>query len=94
MAKRRTKKQKEKAKHSFTVSWTPEAKNESSEANVKRQIKNKLPSSKVKSSASKNPNYSVTMLDLASIKKEMVKSVGMAAFIVGLEIMIYLFWRA
>jgi len=98
MAKRRTKSQKEKAKHSFTVSWKPtnssriEAKKGYFEAGVNRQ-KNFEPSSTTSPAQQNNiPVYSGQIVGLASIKKDIRKSLILAALILASEVMIYLIW--
>ncbi len=100
MAKRRTRKDKEKAKHQFTISWKPsqskiksEAKNKAFEPNVKRQFKY----------TDKKPGYSDNKLketylseksyDLASIKKDMLRSLILATIILASEIVLYFVWN-
>lgn len=95
MSKRRTRKQKEKAKHAFQVSWEPSSsmpKRVKSEASVKRQ----LPKSSTKP-GSKKKIYKFTKnteqnTDLASIKKDISKSLIFTAIILASEIMLYLIW--
>jgi hypothetical protein len=94
MAKRRTRKQKEAAKHQFKISWKPnenEAKRGTSEANVKGQFR-KSEAKKPNSKPSKNySNYTAKSENLAVIRKDIVKSLILAGMIVASEIMIYLF---
>jgi len=100
MSKRRTRKQKELAKHPFLVSWTPpsikqksEAKVSHFEANVNRQ-KEIDPITKVQQDLkTKHSDNSVQILDLASIKKDLVKSLILAAFVLASELMLYLIWN-
>jgi len=94
MAKRRTKKQKEKAKHNFQVSWEPSSskdKKSRSEASVKGQ----LTTDKIRS-GSKRKNNNITKItgqndDLASIKKDIRKSLLFTAIILASEIVLYLY---
>lgn len=93
MAKRRTRKQKKTAHHQFTVSWTPSQKTTSSEANVKRQFtsgKNKKLSSSYKRG---NANISALDINIATVKREIRKSLILAAAIVGMELVLYLVWH-
>ena len=97
MAKRRTRKQKESAKHSFTVSWEPKkeespikAKLNLSEPTVKRQIKKGQSLASLKPKRSKNANSMVKGEYLSEIKRDIVKSLSLASVIVGLELVIYL----
>jgi hypothetical protein len=97
MAKRRTRKQKESAKHTFTVSWGQEqtrssskAKTSLSEPTVKGQIKNGSNLASNKPKQAKNANSMVKDTHLGSIKRDIVKSLSLALVIVGLELVIYL----
>lgn len=99
MSKRRTRKQKELAKHQFLISWSPaslkqrsEAKFPQIEASVNRQIEIDLKTEKQKKLKTNNPDYSVQLLDLASIKKDLVKSLILATFVLASEVVLYLFW--
>lgn len=96
MSKKRTRKQKESAKHNFSIHWEPdagsEAKTSTTEADVKRQLKYKKARS---SSRLHAPKYTVDTGDinsLASIRKDIYKSLGLTGFILALELVIYLFW--
>ncbi len=99
MAKRRTKKQKVAAKHQFLVSWDPASsptktkpKKTTSEPAVKGQIKNhsRLKAKKVRSV--KHTDSTVETYDLASIKRDLIKSLILAGFVFSIEIMLYLAW--
>jgi hypothetical protein len=92
MTKRRTKKQKQEAKHSFAIHWEPEAKKGSSEPSVKRQFK-KSGSRKIPSSSRTDLARNTAELDnLASIKKDILKSLILAGIILASEVVIYLAW--
>jgi len=100
--KRRTKKQKAAAKHTFTVSWRPSGsedelptgtENEQSEPAVKRQSKpssTKLFKSKpyVKNTKNKAEDGNIV-----PIRREVVKSVALASLILGMEVVIYFAWN-
>lgn len=97
MAIRRTKKQKEEAKHAFTISWEPRIKDEeiepnraSNEAIVKGQKKKggKIP--RRKNSEFANTENTGRNSNLGTIKRDIVRSVLMASLILSLEVMLYL----
>jgi len=100
MAKRRTKKDKERAKHSFTLSWTPaspaggpEPTEKLPEATVKGQLKKAS-----EARAQKAPKYELANLsgkdeNVANAKRDMMRSLIIAGAIVGLEIVLYLAWN-
>ena len=97
MAKRRTRKQKETAKHMFTVSWDPSekesltsTKTSLSEPAVKGQFKKRRESAPLKPERKKNANSMVKDGYLSEIKGDIVKSLSLALVIVGLELVIYL----
>lgn len=93
MTKRRTRKDKQQAKHQFTVSWSPgssEAENLNSEPSVKRQI---ITGSKLASKnfvKTKKASNLVKESNLASIKKDIIKSVALAGLILASEVVLYL----
>lgn len=96
MSKRRTKKDKLNPKRNITISWKPdtlEAKKTDFEANVKRQLissanKNR-PANRVNKLAVNTGNNG----SLASIKKDLVKSLIFAILIIASQVMIYLIWN-
>jgi hypothetical protein len=93
MAKtRRTRKQKEKAHHPFLIRWEPESNTLSSRQLVKRQFKNSLKKGKGSDKGSKNAKSKAKGEDLTIIKRDIVKSLSLAALILSLEVMIYLVW--
>jgi hypothetical protein len=97
MAKKRTRKQKEKVKYDFLIDWNPdnakfknEAKMSDSEAVVKGQF---AKSQKTKKRSSPKPKKAITTAKegyLASIKRDLVKSLILAGVIIASEIMLYL----
>ena len=93
MSKRRTRKQKETAKHSFKVSWAPKPKKTVSEPDVKRQFQTHLKAKSPDKSKKEKSRFSVKDDNLASIRHDIIKSLGSAAIIVGLEVVIYLYWQ-
>jgi esterase/lipase superfamily enzyme len=100
MSKRRTRKEKEKAKHKFLYQW-PQSEDgsktqptgASNEPAVKGQISKVKKHKKHKSTKDKMAVYTENIDDLASIKKNIGKSVILASLILSLELVIYLIWR-
>jgi len=80
MAKRRTRAQKEKARHSFTVSWSPTPSVNQTEAKKAR----------LEADVKKNTVYSVKGTKLGSIKKDIAKSLILSALILASEVVLYL----
>lgn len=93
MAKRRTRKQRQEAKHPFSVHWEPEAKNGSSKPSVKGQFKNSGSGKKLSGTSSKLAKNTAELGSLASIKKDIIKSLILAGVILASEVVIYLTWR-
>ncbi len=90
MAKRRTRKQKEKAKHQFKVSWKPEAKSTLSEPVVKGQTEVDKKAKKRKGTKRKKAYYKDNSDNLGTIKRDLVKSLIIASLILALEVVLYL----
>lgn len=86
MAKRRTRKDKVAAKHDFTISWEPTTSVKSQKLNYTDNGMTNVPPSKKTVSTGMS-------LDLASIKKDLVKSISVAGFIILFELVIYFFWK-
>ncbi len=100
MSKRRTRKQKEQARHEFLLRWEPqytlttEAKKTSSEINVKRQIDNTNYVQKPNNYLIKRTDYSGQIENLALIKKDIKKSLFLTGLILASELVIYFLWNA
>jgi HEAT repeat protein len=92
MSKRRTRKEKEKAKHPFTYNWENTPEKAFSEPRVKRQIKNQVQPNSNKMSHSENAMLSAKDASLASIKRNIRKSIIIASLILIVELVIYLAW--
>ncbi len=97
MAKRRTRKQKEKAKHRLTVSWEPSTpslkkvrKTASKKGGVKGQKKNTSQAMKKNLRKTKKANSMAKGESLSLIKRDIVKSLIIASLILSLEVVIYL----
>ena len=92
MGKRRTRKEKEKAKHNFAPYWG-EPKKPLVEADVKRQFEK---SAEIKKDVADKPdlaNLWAKEVNLPQIKRDMTKSLILAAAMVALEIVLYLAWN-
>lgn len=97
MAKRRTRKQKEKAKHRLTVSWKPSTsspkkagKTASKKPRVKGQIKKASQAKEKSLHKAKKANSMAKDEGLSLIKRDIVKSLIIASLILSLEVVIYL----
>lgn len=94
---RRTRKQKEEAKHAFTISWKPtqdpgesESKKDLKEASVKGQFKKDIKPKNPQIAKEKKAVDSTKDGDLASVKRKIARSVVLASLILSLELVIYL----
>jgi len=79
------------------MSWEPnphsvvyEAKKTPSEADVKREFKSSEKTEKVKSTSYESSNISANTSSLSTIKKDLVRSLVIASFILGSELVLYL----
>jgi hypothetical protein len=84
MAKRRTREEKVAAKHDFTISWDPST-------SVKSQKHNQSQSKGFSPGVAKSSVTMGTNFGLASIKKDLIKSISAASFIILAELVIYFF---
>jgi hypothetical protein len=95
MSKRRTKKEKINPKRNITISWEPnvfEAKNPGFEANVKRQLSKRKDRDLLLNKAKKIAITTDKNDSLASVKKDLGKSLIFASLIIASEVVIYLVW--
>ena len=94
MTKRRTKKQKQGARHTFNLSWAPGEENEPRKPGVKGQFN--IEPKKPNPSFHKRESALNLAKDasLASIKKDIVKSLILVSLILALEVVLYLAWYA
>lgn len=93
MAKRRTRKQKEKAANNFTISWDDTSVSASSRTTVKGEKSKSNLKKKQTNSKAKKSMYSEELVDLKRIKFDIMKSVFVASGIFVLELVIYWIWR-
>lgn len=95
MAKRRTKKQKATARQPFLISWKEDKshdKKASFEPDVKGQTKKNLRHNSASKKRSKMAYPSGKVDGLASVRKDIIKSLSLASLIVGIEVVLYLIW--
>jgi hypothetical protein len=99
MARRRTKKQKSKAKHQFLLKWEPATKESSTKAKkplsepaVKGQIKTQASLGTKAKAKLKFADFQAKNGSLALIKRDIVKSLFLASLVLALEVMLYLAW--
>lgn len=92
MAKRRTKKEKERAKHQLRISWKPDS-NSFSLDPVKGQFKKPPSGTFSENLSSKNARNLAKDVNLNLSKKEILKSLVLVSLILALELVIYLAWR-
>lgn len=92
MANRRTRKDKEQAHHQFLYSWDDEPKNVSFKAGVKGQTEKRAEAKIGELSLSKMAVNQAQVYDLASVRKDIGRSLIIASLILGAELVIYLAW--
>ena len=93
MASRRTRSEKEGAKHHFLYTWANEPRKPQVVPSVKTQIQN-APEGQVHPSESLNKAKTMAQVyDLASIKRGILRSLIMASLVLCLELVIYLAWN-
>jgi len=92
MAKRRTRKQKEKVKYTFIREGRAEPKKRSFEPVVKGQSKKRSKARHKKIQTSKSAVGLAKDSGFSEIKKDLIKSLLLASLILGIEVMVYLAW--
>lgn len=99
MSKRRTRKQKEKAKHQFKLSWEPTSintmakdKTSSPKAVVKWQTEKLKKTEKHKNIKTENAYLTGDYEHLGTIRHNLIKSLLIASLILSLELMLYFKW--
>lgn len=93
MAKRRTRRQKEKAKHPNTFSWQPASKNSLPGSFVKRESQRGLTKNTLEANRQKNANLLTKEIDVPEIRKDIVRSLLITSLILASELVIYLLWN-
>jgi hypothetical protein len=99
MSKRRTRKQKEKAKHQFKLSWEPTSintvakdKTSSPKAVVKGQTKRDKKTEKLKNRKTKYAYITADYENLGTIRHNLIRSLLIASLILSLELVLYFKW--
>ncbi|MEK7112901.1 MAG: hypothetical protein AAB875_06345 [Patescibacteria group bacterium] len=92
MATRRTRKDKEGAHHSFLYSWEGQPEGGQVRHGVKPQFKNEPKVVSRDFGKGKSADNLAKVGSLASIKRDMVKSLLLASLILGIEVVVYLAW--
>ena len=92
MTKKRTKEDKAQAKHPFLISWDKTSSSQAPALHVKGQKENQQITKKGSGTTLNKSDISASIINLASIKKDIVKSLLIASFILSLELMLYLAW--
>ena len=93
MAKRRTRKQKETAKHQFKLSEERLDKLASAEGYVKGQFKKGFKTPKSRKAKGEKAKDTAKLDESASIKRDITRSVFLASLILSLELVIYFVLR-
>lgn len=90
--KRRTKKDKKEAKHTFLLNWEEGLSERKKSGSVKGQSSNKAKKKSSGTKKSKNAKSKAKAGSDAAIKKDIIKSLALAGFILSLEVMLYFIW--
>jgi len=92
MSKKRTRKDKEKARHKFLVSWDPATNKASKISSVNRQLGTRGSKLTEAKSRVKNANLSDQDESLGRAKKEIIRSLILSSLILAGEVVLYLAW--
>ena len=90
--KRRTRKDKKEAKHTFTLSWEKGTSERKKSDTVKGQSSSRHEEKKSGTKPSKNAKGKAKAQFGKSIKKDILKSLALATIILSLEVMLYFIW--
>lgn len=90
--KRRTRKDKQGAKHTFKISWEKGISRRKKTEPVKGQSTNRHKDKKAGTANSKNAKSKAKDGFGKSLKKDIIKSLALAAIILSLEVMLYFIW--
>ncbi len=92
MSKRRTKKEKLRANHSF-IFGTKGIQLIDTENLVKSQLDQDSKKQRIENKIIKNPINTEREKSVYTIKKDILKSLGLTALILGLEVVLYFVWN-
>lgn len=90
--KRRTRKDKQGAKHTFRISWEKGVSERKKSGPVKGQSSGRHKTKKSGTTPSKNAKGKAKAEFDQSLKKDILKSLALAAVILCLEVMLYFIW--
>jgi hypothetical protein len=90
--KRRTRKDKETVKHTFTISWDPSTSERKNRRSVKGQSKKSKRGQAKNNAQSKNAKGKAKAGIDKKLRKDILKSLALAGIILCLEIVLYLIW--
>jgi len=93
MVKRRTRRQKQEARHQFNVSWSPQPQSRPAEANVKSQIKIKPTVRLGRGQRSKKAKLLAKEGSFEAYRRDTVKSLILASIVLAAELVLYLAWK-
>lgn len=93
MSKKRSLKQKKHTRHPFLVNWQVEPKKRLELKAVKGQKKAEVKPASASSLDANNAELLDKDTNIASITKQVIKSLVIVSLILGLEMVIYLVWR-
>jgi hypothetical protein len=93
VGKRRTRKQKQLAKHQFSVSWSPRPERSLPEANVKSQIKIEPEASLSRGQTAKKAKLLAKEASFEAYGRDTLKSLFLASLILAAELVLYLAWN-
>jgi hypothetical protein len=85
VGKRRTKKEKQRARHEFSLSW-------SNEASVKGQFNSEADTRRAKPDRPESAKITANDASLKPLKRNIIKSLAIASLILALEVVLYLAW--
>lgn len=92
--KRRTRKDKKEAKHTFTLSWEKGASERKKSDTVKGQSSSRHKKKQSGTKPPKNAKGKAKAQFSEGIKKDILKSLALAAIILSLEVMLYFIWSS
>lgn len=92
MAKKRTRAHKTSPNYSFLISWKPDRKEDLGTA-VKGQFKNEPDKKIPEAKGHENANLLEKNGGFVLIKRDLLRSIILASFIIALEVVVYLAWK-
>jgi len=93
MGKRRTRKQKQQARHQLNISWTPQPQKGSAKADVKSQIEINPTVRLARGQRAKKATLLAKEGSFEAYGRDTVKSLVLASLILAAELVLYLAWK-